>query len=40
VASLVTEVTDDKALPKQARKQPKSDHAPNQSRAAALTKVA
>ncbi len=40
VASLVAEVTDDKALPKQVRKQLQIDHAPYKSRAAALIKVA
>jgi guanosine-3',5'-bis(diphosphate) 3'-pyrophosphohydrolase len=40
VASLVVEVTDDKTLPKQVRKQLQIDHAPHKSRAAALIKVA
>ena len=40
VTSLVAEVTDDKALPKQVRKQLQIDHAPYKSRAAALIKVA
>lgn len=40
MTSLVAEVTDDKALPKQVRKQLQIDHAPHKSRAAALIKVA
>ena len=40
VPSLVAEVTDDKTLPKRARKQRQIDHAPLKSRAAALIKVA
>ncbi len=40
VASLVTEVTDDKTLPKRVRKRLQIHHAPHKSRAAALIKVA
>jgi guanosine-3',5'-bis(diphosphate) 3'-pyrophosphohydrolase len=40
VAGLVAEVTDDKSLPKQLRKQLQIDHAPHKSRGAALIKVA
>jgi len=40
IARLVTEVTDDKSLPKQLRKQLQIDHAPYISRSAALIKVA
>lgn len=40
VADVVMEVTDDKTLPKAARKQAQIDHAPHKSRAAALVKLA
>ena len=40
VASLVAEVTDDKTLPKQVRKQRQIDHGPSKSQGAALIKVA
>jgi len=40
IAGLVVEVTDDKSLPKQLRKQLQVDHAPHKSRSAALIKVA
>ena len=40
VAALVAEVTDDKSLPKQRRKQLQIDHAPKKSQGAALIKVA
>lgn len=40
IAGLVAEVTDDKSLPKQLRKQLQIDHAPHKSRGAALIKVA
>ncbi len=40
IASLVEEVTDDKSLPKQRRKQLQIEHAPKKSRGAALIKVA
>jgi GTP diphosphokinase / guanosine-3',5'-bis(diphosphate) 3'-diphosphatase len=40
VADVVMEVTDDKNLPKAARKQAQIDHAPHKSRAAALVKLA
>jgi guanosine-3',5'-bis(diphosphate) 3'-pyrophosphohydrolase len=40
IARLVAEVTDDKSLPKQRRKQLQIDHAPKKSKAAALIKVA
>jgi guanosine-3',5'-bis(diphosphate) 3'-pyrophosphohydrolase len=40
IARLVAEVTDDKSLPKQRRKQLQIDHAPMKSKGAALIKVA
>ena len=40
IAALVSEVTDDKSLPKQRRKQLQIDHAPMKSKGAALIKVA
>ena len=40
VAALISEVTDDKSLPKQRRKQLQIDHAPMKSKNAALIKVA
>jgi guanosine-3',5'-bis(diphosphate) 3'-pyrophosphohydrolase len=40
IADVVAEVTDDKALPKAARKQLQIDHAPELSRAAKLAKLA
>lgn len=40
VAALVAEVTDDKSLPKQQRKQLQVEHAPTKSKGAALIKVA
>jgi len=40
VASMVAEVTDDKTLPKQVRKQRQIDHGPRKSKGAALIKVA
>lgn len=40
VASVVMEVTDDKSLPKPARKQAQVDHAPHLSREAKLVKLA
>lgn len=40
VTAVVMEVTDDKALPKQARKQAQVDHAPSMSREARLVKLA
>lgn len=40
VASVVAEVTDDKALPKLRRKELQVEHAPHKSQAAALVKVA
>jgi guanosine-3',5'-bis(diphosphate) 3'-pyrophosphohydrolase len=40
VASIVAEVTDDKALPKQRRKDLQVEHAPHKSREAALVKLA
>jgi len=40
IADIVVEVTDDKKLPKQARKQLQIDHAPALSRAAGLVKFA
>jgi guanosine-3',5'-bis(diphosphate) 3'-pyrophosphohydrolase len=40
IAALVSEVTDDKSLPKQRRKQLQIDHAPMKSTGAALIKVA
>jgi guanosine-3',5'-bis(diphosphate) 3'-pyrophosphohydrolase len=40
IASLVAEVTDDKTLPKQVRKQRQIDHGPSKSQGAALIKVA
>jgi (p)ppGpp synthase/HD superfamily hydrolase len=40
VAALVSEVTDDKSLPKQRRKQLQIDYAPMKSKGAALIKVA
>ena len=40
IASIVVEVTDDKKLPKSARKQQQIDHAPHSSHAAKLVKLA
>jgi guanosine-3',5'-bis(diphosphate) 3'-pyrophosphohydrolase len=40
IAALVSEVTDDKSLPKQRRKQLQIDHAPMKSKGAALIKIA
>ena len=40
IASLVAEVTDDKTLPKQRRKQLQVEHAPKKSKGAALIKTA
>lgn len=40
IASMVAEVTDDKTLPKQVRKQRQIDHGPRKSKGAALIKVA
>jgi guanosine-3',5'-bis(diphosphate) 3'-pyrophosphohydrolase len=40
VADIVLEVTDDKALPKQRRKELQVEHAPHKSRGAALVKLA
>jgi guanosine-3',5'-bis(diphosphate) 3'-pyrophosphohydrolase len=40
IAALVSEVTDNKSLPKQRRKQLQIDHAPMKSKGAALIKVA
>lgn len=40
VANLVQEVTDDKALPKQRRKELQVEHAPHKSNGAALVKLA
>jgi guanosine-3',5'-bis(diphosphate) 3'-pyrophosphohydrolase len=40
IAAIVAEVTDDKALPKEQRKQLQVDHAPHISRAAQLVKLA
>jgi guanosine-3',5'-bis(diphosphate) 3'-pyrophosphohydrolase len=40
VASMVAEVTDDKTLPKQVRKQRQIDHGPRKSKGAAVIKVA
>ena len=40
VAAMVAEVTDDKTLPKQVRKQRQIDHGPRKSKGAALIKVA